>query len=95
MIIQKTSDGIILSVKVIPKSRRDEIVGKVGESLKVKLTQAPERGKANKALIELLARVLNLRKSDIVLIKGEAARNKLLKIKGITVSEIKRTFKLD
>ena len=57
-------------LKAIPKSRESKIVGVFGDFLKIKLQSAPEKGKANKELIELLARGLEISKSEVELIQG-------------------------
>ncbi len=56
--------------------------------LKACVTQAPEKGKANKALIGLLAKALGLRKAQIELIAGETSRQKRLLIRGVTPDEL-------
>jgi len=56
--------------------------------LKVVVTQAPERGKANKAAVELLAKSLGLRKSQIELLSGETSRQKRFLIRGIGPQEL-------
>ena len=94
MFIKQTSDGIILSVKVIPRSSRDEIAGAVGDDLKIKITSAPEKGKANKALIRFLSEALKISKSDILITKGETSTHKLLKIKQIDKASFIRALEL-
>ena len=56
--------------------------------LKVCVTQSPEKGKANKAVIELLAKSLKLRKSQIELLSGETSHQKRFLIRGITPEEL-------
>lgn len=90
MIIQKLKDGMVLSVKVIPKSSSNEIAGIVGDFVKVKLTCAPEKGKANKSLIQLFAKVLKLSRSDLSIIKGRTSSRKLILIKGLEEEHILR-----
>lgn len=68
-----------INVKVIPGARKQEI--EKGESgFKVYLKSKPEKGKANKELITLLADYFNTSKSNIKIIKGEHARNKIVEI---------------
>jgi len=69
-----------IAVKVIPKASKNEIVGWEGDTLKVRLTAAPEKGKANEALIALLAKEYGVAKSQITILKGETSRNKLVEI---------------
>lgn len=69
-----------LRIKVKPASKTDEIVREADGSLKVKIKAQPVEGKANKYLVEYLARVLDLPKSKVVLLKGETNQFKTLEI---------------
>ena len=69
-------DGAILPVRAQPGARRNEVRGIQDGALKVCVTQAPEKGKANKAIVEVLAKWLGVRKSQIELISGETASQK-------------------
>jgi len=71
-----------LSLKVVPKSSRDRIVGWVGDRLKVQVTAPPERGRANQAVLALLAGVLELPASRIRLVAGETGPLKIVEIGG-------------
>lgn len=67
-----------LRVQVVPKSSRTEIVSWDGEVLKVRLNAVPEKGKANKELIEFLAKWLKLPKTSVQLQRGDTSRVKTL-----------------
>ena len=67
-------------VKAIPKASRDRVVGWVGERLKVAVTAAPERGKANAAVIEVLAAALELPTSRLRIVAGESSPLKTVEI---------------
>jgi uncharacterized protein (TIGR00251 family) len=72
-------------IKVIPNAKKNEIVEDVVDMLevrtiKIKVNQPPEDGKANKALIEILSKYLNVKKNQIQIIIGETSRNKVVKI---------------
>ena len=69
-------NGAILLVRAQPGARRNEVRGVQDGALKVCVTQAPEKGKANKAIVEVLAKWLGVRKSQIELISGETASQK-------------------
>ncbi|MCC7304845.1 MAG: DUF167 domain-containing protein [Alphaproteobacteria bacterium] len=76
---------MILTVKLTPKAKRNAITGWMegpdGQKiLKVSVTAVPEKGKANKALIELLAEHYKIPKSSISLLRGETERLKTLVI---------------
>ena len=76
-------DGAILPVRAQPGARRNEVRGLQDGALKVSVTQAPEKGKANKAIIEVLAKWLGLRKSQFELISGETASQKKFLIRDV------------
>jgi uncharacterized protein len=81
----KARDGIIIEVKVDPRSSRNEIVGAVDKTIRIKLTAPPVGGAANALLIELLAEKFGIRKSDIIIMKGESSRHKLIKLRGVNL----------
>jgi uncharacterized protein (TIGR00251 family) len=81
----KAKDGIIISVKVDPRSSRNEIVGVVDKTVRIKLTAPPVEGAANEQLIKLLAERFDIRKSDVIIMKGESSRHKLVKLKGVVL----------
>jgi uncharacterized protein len=83
-------DGTILPVRAQPGARRNEIRGEQDSALKVCVTQSPEKGKANKALIEVIAKALSLRKSQIELISGETSHQKRFLIRGISLDDLAR-----
>ena len=71
-----------LQLKVVPKASRNRIVGWVGERLKIQVTAAPERGKANDAVIEVLAAALGVPRSRVRIIGGETSPMKTVEIEG-------------
>lgn len=89
MFYKETSEGVILSVKAQPGARKDEIAGEWADSIKVRVTAPPEKGKANEAIVRLLAEKLGLKKSAIKVISGETSRDKRILIQGISYLELK------
>jgi uncharacterized protein len=72
-----------LTVKVIPGASRDEVVGMLGDALKVKVRAQPERGKANAAVVALLAKYFAISENDIEVCAGHTSRLKQVDIKGL------------
>lgn len=74
----------ILHIRAVPKAKRQMVKCEIGETgkplYKVYVTAAPEDGKANKAVIALLAKELGVPKSALTILKGETSRNKLIEI---------------
>jgi uncharacterized protein len=79
-----------LSVKVIPKSSRNGIVGWMGAALKICVTAPPERGKANGAVEEVIAVALGLPRKRVRLISGFKSTRKVVEIDGIEEAELHR-----
>ena len=77
-----------LTVKVIPGAGRNGITGLVNDVLHVKIAAAPERGRANRELVEFLSRQLGMRKSAVSVIKGTTSRTKIIAVAGLTGEEI-------
>ena len=82
-------DHVRLSVRLTPNGGRDLIDGAEEAAdgdvvLKARVTAVPEKGKANKALIELIAKSLKVPKSSIAVISGDTGRKKILRIDGDT-----------
>ena len=78
-----------LELKTIPNAPRDEIVGWLGEALKVKVHAPALEGRANDALLGFLAEKLGRPRRTITLIRGDKSRHKVVRVDGLTLAEIK------
>lgn len=87
--LQIVSGGVILPVQAQPGARRNGITGVHAGRLKVAVTQAPEKGKANKALIEVLSEALGVKRAQIELLSGETASVKKFRVAGVEPGEIR------
>lgn len=72
--------GCVIKLKVSPKASRNAIAGWYGDQLKVSVTAAPERGRANAGVIVLLAKQLGIAKSRCRVLRGHTGRDKVLHI---------------
>ena len=81
-----------LSLKVVPGSSRDEVVGWLGDSLKVKVKAPPEKGRANEAVFALLADRLGIDPSSIAVVSGHGSPAKVVAIDGIDDEAIRQAF---
>ncbi|HKI47984.1 MAG TPA: DUF167 domain-containing protein [Desulfobacteria bacterium] len=70
----------VIQVRVVPRSSKTEIAGKTNGVYRIKLTAPPVEGKANKALINFLAKKTGLPKRKFQIIRGEHSRNKTIRI---------------
>ncbi len=90
--IRKVDGGIIVPVKVQPNASKDRLVGEHAEQLKIAVTVAPEKGKANKAVIKVLSKWLGVKNSDIQIISGETSRDKKVFIGNINEEGFNRVI---
>lgn len=79
-----------LAIEVVPRSSRDVVVGWIGEALKVRVTAPPDRGRANEAVVRLMADTLELRPSRIRIATGPKSRRKVLEIEELDDAEVRR-----
>lgn len=81
--------GVSINVKVIPRAKSNSISGFMADGhLKIRLTAPPVDGKANAALIHLLANTLGIPETSISIESGEHAQKKRVKINGLSGEEI-------
>lgn len=92
--IESIAGGIRLRVRVQPRARRSRIDGLLGDRLKLLLKAPPVDGKANAECIRLLASELSVRRSQIEILSGEKAREKLVQVSGITVEAARQALGL-
>lgn len=79
-----------LELKTIPGAPRNEVVGRLGPALKVKVHAPALDGRANDALLEFLADKLGLPRRAVTLLRGDKARQKVVRIDGLDRAEAER-----
>jgi uncharacterized protein (TIGR00251 family) len=84
LLTQQAGNSVVFSVKVVPRSSKTAIAGVLGGMLKIKLSAAPEKGKANESLIEFLADTLGIRRNAIKITSGHTSPVKTIEIAGIS-----------
>lgn len=78
-----------LAIKAIPNAPRSEIVGWLGDALKVKVHAPPVEGRANEVLCAFLADSLNVPRRSVAVLRGDTSRQKLVRFDGLTPDELK------
>ena len=71
----------------MPGARRSQVVGRLGESWKLRVHAAPERGRANDEVVALLAETLGLAQSDVNVVAGRTTRDKVVELSQITLDD--------
>ncbi len=87
--VRQTAQGVEITVQVLPRSSRCEIVGIHDECLKIKLTKPPVDGKANKELCSFIAKQCRTARTKISVVRGETSRRKVVLVEGVLVEDIK------
>jgi uncharacterized protein (TIGR00251 family) len=77
-----------LAIKVTPNAGRNEIVGLKDGVFHIKIAAPPDKGKANKELIDFLSEKLETRKSAVLVVKGQTSRHKVIIIEGMGGDEV-------
>jgi len=90
--ISEHPQGAVVSVKAQPGAKRNEVRLEENGQIKVCVTQRPEKGKANRAVLEVFAEFLGVRESQVELISGETSQKKRILIHGLSVREVNETL---
>jgi uncharacterized protein (TIGR00251 family) len=80
--------GVRVAIKAVPGASRTRIVGELGGALKVAVAAAPERGQANRAIVEVLAERLGIPEANVTIIRGHTNPRKEIVIVGLSASEV-------
>ena len=83
--IESSPDGVVLTVRVIPRAGRSGVSGTRDGALLVRLNAPPVEGAANAELIDVVADVLGVAKRAVTIIAGERSRTKRVRVSGIDI----------
>jgi uncharacterized protein (TIGR00251 family) len=83
-----SADVARLKVKVVPGASRTEVVGRLGEALKVRVAAPPEGGKANREVVALLAAKVGLPVAAVTVVSGQASPSKVVAFQGLDVATL-------
>lgn len=80
--------GVTLTVRVVPGAKKSEFAGIADGAVRVRIAAPPVDGKANQAVIELIAKAVGLRPKQLTLLRGDKSRTKQILIPGRTADDI-------
>ncbi len=86
--VEEIDGGLVFAVKAVPGSSRTAICGLLDEMVKIKVSAAPEKGKANKCLLDFLAKQLGVRKNAVKIVSGKGSPVKSVQVTGISVVQL-------
>lgn len=88
-------NAVLLPVKVVPGASRTRLMGEWDGRAKIAVAAPPERGKANKAIVEWLAKRLDVRKADVSVVAGQTSAIKTIRIDGVPADAVRAALRLD
>ena len=78
-----------LNLKVVPGAREDRVDGWPGDALKLRVSAPPERGKANQAVVRLIAETLGIPRADVEIVSGRSSPRKVIEVVSLSPSELR------
>jgi uncharacterized protein len=92
--IQQSGDDCLLLIKAVPGARSNQIVGLLGDRLKIRISAPPEAGKANKAITTLIAKQLSKKPREVTIEAGHTNPEKTIRITNANADEIAQALGL-
>ena len=93
--VQEINGGVVFTAKIIPGSSRTAVCGLLDEMLKIKVSAPPEKGKANKSLLDFLAKQLGVKKNAVSIISGKTSAVKSVQVLGISIEQLSKKLNLN
>jgi len=88
--LREEKDGVSFKVRVQPRASKNQVAGLFEDALRVRLTAPPVDGEANEACRAFLADLLSVSRSQVEILSGLTGRNKVVKIKGVSASQVQK-----
>ena len=92
--LKEEKDGVSFKVRVQPRASKNQVAGLFEDALRVRLTAPPVDGEANEACRAFLADLLSVGRGQVEILSGLTGRNKVVKVKGVTASEVQKRLLL-
>ena len=85
-----SDNALSFAVRVHSRAKKNAITGKLGEALKVSLTEPPVEGRANEACVEFFSKLLKVPRSSVTIAHGQTSRNKVIRVTGLTAEQVRK-----
>lgn len=89
LVLTPSGDGVRFRLRVAPGARRDGLVGVHGDALKLAVRAVAEKGRANEAVLHLLADALGVPARQVVLVAGAGSRDKIVEVRGVEPGDVR------
>jgi len=86
--INETETGVTIEIRLHPRAGRDRLAGVINNRLKIDVSAAPIKNKANRSMIKLLSKTLKVPQDAIIIKRGATGRNKLIEIRSISIEKV-------
>ena len=90
--LETHGSDLLLWIKAVPGASRSQIAGVLGDRLKVRIAAAPEQGRANQAICELIARHLKIKTSQVTIESGHTNPEKIIRIAQVSADNLRRLW---
>lgn len=90
--LTESPEGILITLKVVPGSSRTELAGLHGDMLKMKVAAPPEKGKANRSIVNFLCDKLQLKKNAVYIQTGQTSCIKKIMLRGASKQDVEKLF---
>jgi uncharacterized protein (TIGR00251 family) len=87
--VARPDGGALLRVRVQPRARQSQVQGWEGSALRVRVTEPPADGEANRAVAALLARAFGVPQASVALVSGARGRDKLFRVARLSLDELR------
>jgi uncharacterized protein len=87
-----TGESALLSIRVQPRAKRDEVVGQRAGAIVIRLAAPPVDGKANAALTAFIAKAAGVPRSRVEIVRGASARDKVVRVTGVAEDALRRAL---
>jgi uncharacterized protein (TIGR00251 family) len=95
LMIEEVDGGVAFTAKIVPAGSQTCLCGLLGGMLKIKVSAPPEKGKANKCLLEFLAKKLGVKKTGVSIISGRNSKVKSVQVLGISAQTLREKLNLN
>jgi uncharacterized protein (TIGR00251 family) len=93
--IREIDGGVIFLAKIVPGSSKTAVCGLLDGMVKIKVSAAPEKGKANRCLVEFLSKQLGVKKNAVSIISGQTNPVKQVQVSGISAESLLKRLNLN
>jgi uncharacterized protein (TIGR00251 family) len=90
--IEPDGQDVLIRVKAVPGASRDEIGGRVGDRLKVRVSAPPEAGQANQAICRVIAETVGVKPRQVSIESGQSRPQKIVRVTGCDTETVTAAF---